>query len=102
MARQAGWKADVHTAVACRQALGLCAVVRSASPAMHAGRHEQADMITAIASEGLQRPSRSIPFTSVRSIRAPHGAVELAADHAGFVVDEAGRAETVAAPPPLG
>jgi hypothetical protein len=64
--------------------------------------HEQADMITAIASEGLQRPSRSIPFTSVRSIRAPHGAVELAADHAGFVVDEAGRAETVAAPPPLG
>jgi hypothetical protein len=27
-----------------------------------AGRHEQADMITAIASEGLQRPRRSIPL----------------------------------------
>jgi hypothetical protein len=26
---------------------------------------------------------------------------ERAADHAGFDVDEAGRAETVAAPPPL-
>jgi hypothetical protein len=62
MARRAGWDADVHTAVACRQALVYALWCVRRRLRCRAGRHEQADTITAIVSEGPQRPSRSIPL----------------------------------------